>query len=67
VRSVDALSEQEVVLVERRKLDPEENLHRARGLGLRNVDILKTLEGVAIGCELNSAHIDVSYWAASVL
>src|SRR5262249_48832032 len=59
--SVDAPCEQEVALVERGKLNPDQNLVRARSLGLWNVDILKTLEGVAIGCELNSAHIDVSY------
>jgi hypothetical protein len=57
-RDADAPCKQEVALVERRKLDPDENLVRARSLGRGNVDILKTLDRVAISRELNSAHID---------
>src|SRR4029077_21071520 len=59
--SVNAPRDQEVALVERRELDLDEDLVRSGSRGRREVDILKTLDRVAIGCELNSAHIDISF------
>src|SRR5713101_6671665 len=58
--SIDAPCEQEVARVDRRKLNPDKDLVRAGSLRLRNVDILKARDRVAISRELNSAHIDIS-------
>jgi hypothetical protein len=58
---IDALREQEVVRVDRGKLDADEDLIGARGVGLGNVDILKTVDRVAKSCELNSTHVDISF------
>src|ERR1700691_3362980 len=57
-RSINTACEQQVALVERRKLDSYKDLVRPRSGRLRNVDILKTLDRVAISDELNSAHIE---------
>ena len=61
VQCIDAPCEQEVARVEGGKLDADEDLVWAGSVGGRNVDVLKTLERVAISCELNSAHIDISF------
>jgi hypothetical protein len=58
--SIDAPCEQEVARVDRRKLNPDKDLIGARSRRLRNVDVLKTLDRIAISCKLNSAHIDIS-------
>ena len=58
---IDALCDHEVVRVDGGKLDADEDLVEAGGVWLGNVDILKTVDGVAKGCELNSTHIDTSF------
>jgi hypothetical protein len=58
---VDALCDHEVVRVDGGKLDADEDLVGTGSIGLGNVDILKTIDRVAKSCELNSAHIDVSF------
>src|SRR4030081_679976 len=47
------------------KLDADEDLVGAGSVGLGNVDILKTVDGVAKSCELNSTHIDISFVEAA--
>jgi hypothetical protein len=42
------------------KTPPDKDLVGCGSLGLGNVDILKAFDRVAIGRELNSAHIDIS-------
>jgi hypothetical protein len=58
---IEAICEQQVARVDRGKFDADEDLVRAGSFGLANVDILKSLGRVAVSCELNSAHIDLSY------
>ena len=53
---VDALCDHEVVRVDGGILDADEDLVWARGVGLGNVDALKTVDRVAKSCELNSTH-----------
>jgi hypothetical protein len=54
------LCEQEVARVDGGKLDADEDLVGAGSVGLRNIDILETVDRIAISCELNSTHIDIS-------
>src|ERR1700687_4144602 len=63
--SGEALCEHEVARVDWRNLDADEDLVRAGSVGRGNVDILKTLDRVAISRELNSAHIDISFVRAA--
>jgi hypothetical protein len=60
-----ALGDHEVVRVDGGKLDADEDLVGAGSVGLGNVDILKTVDGVAKSCELNSTHIDISFVEAA--
>jgi hypothetical protein len=65
VQCIDAPCEQEVARVDWGELDPDEDLVRTGSLGRRDVDIVKALERVSIGYELNSTHIDISFVRAA--
>jgi hypothetical protein len=66
MQCIDALYEHEIARVDWAKLDANEDLVRAGSVGRGNVDILKTLDRVAISRELNSAHIDISFVRAAL-